>query len=84
LRPVFMPEVYSTRTRQASDDGGGNLSRPSGRKSAQANLAAPVGDSSTAVDGWVTDVLALDDVNDVFGDVGGVVADAFEIFGNQN
>jgi hypothetical protein len=34
----------------------------------------------TAVDGGVTDVLALDDVDDVFGDVGGMVADAFEIF----
>ncbi len=29
-----------------------------------------------AVDGGVADVLALDDVDDVFGDVGGVVADA--------
>jgi hypothetical protein len=35
-----------------------------------------------AVDGGVADVLALDDVDDVFGDVGGVVADAFEVFGD--
>jgi hypothetical protein len=32
----------------------------------------------------VADVLALDDVDDVFGDVGGVVANAFEIFGYQD
>jgi hypothetical protein len=37
-----------------------------------------------AVDGGVADVLALDDVDDVFGDVGGVVADAFEIFGDED
>jgi hypothetical protein len=37
-----------------------------------------------AVDGGVADVLALDDVDDVFGDVGGVVADAFEIFGDKD
>jgi hypothetical protein len=79
-----MPEVYSTRTRRASDDGSGNMSRTSGRKSAQANLAAPAGDSSTAVHGWVTDVLALDDVDYVFGDVGGVVADALEVFGDED
>ena len=38
----------------------------------------------TAVDGGVADVLALDDVDDVFGDVGGVVADALEIFGDED
>ena len=32
----------------------------------------------------MADVLALDDINDVFGDVGGVVANAFEIFGYQD
>src|ERR1700735_2296346 len=37
-----------------------------------------------AVDGGVADVLALDDVDDVFGDVGGVVADAFEVFGDED
>ena len=40
--------------------------------------------SLAAVDGGVADVLALDDVDDVFGDVGGVVADAFEIFGDED
>src|SRR6202042_896404 len=44
-------------------------------------LAAP---NLAAVDGGVADVLALDDVDDVFGDVGGVVADAFEIFGDED
>jgi hypothetical protein len=39
---------------------------------------------SAAVDGGVSDVLALDDVDDVFGDVGGVVADAFEVFGDED
>src|SRR5438445_12984341 len=37
-----------------------------------------------AVDGGVADVLALDEVDDVFGDVGGVVADALEVFGDEN
>jgi hypothetical protein len=37
-----------------------------------------------AVDAGVADVLALDDVDDVFGDVGGVVADTFEIFGDED
>ena len=32
----------------------------------------------------MADVLALDDVDDVFGDVGGVVADAFEVFGDED
>ena len=32
----------------------------------------------------MADVAAGDDVDDVFGDVGGVVADAFEIFGDEN
>src|SRR5882762_7717511 len=37
-----------------------------------------------AVDGGVADVLALDEVDDVFGDVGGVVADALEVFGDED
>ena len=37
-----------------------------------------------AVDRWVADVLALDDVDYVLRDVGGVVADAFEIFGYED
>src|SRR5204862_4620233 len=37
-----------------------------------------------AVDGGVADVLALDQVDDVLGDVGGVVADALEIFGDED
>jgi hypothetical protein len=37
-----------------------------------------------AVDRWVADVLALHDVDDVFGDVGGVVADALEVFGDED
>ena len=37
-----------------------------------------------AVDGGVADVLALDDVDDVLGNVGGVVADAFEVFGDED
>jgi len=32
----------------------------------------------------VADVLALDEVDDVFGDVGGVVADALEVFGDED
>jgi hypothetical protein len=32
----------------------------------------------------VADVLALDEVDDVFSDVGGVVTDAFEIFGDED
>ena len=28
--------------------------------------------------------MALDDVDDVFGDVGGVIADAFEVFGDED
>ena len=32
----------------------------------------------------MADVAADDDVDDVLGDVGGVVADAFEVFGDQN
>jgi len=41
------------------------------------------GDSST-VNRWVADVLALHDVDDVFGDVRGMVSDALEVFGNEN
>jgi hypothetical protein len=37
-----------------------------------------------AVDARVADVLPLDDVDDVFSDVGGVVADPFEIFGDED
>jgi hypothetical protein len=37
-----------------------------------------------AINRGVADVLALDDIDNVFGDVGGVVADAFEIFGDQD
>src|SRR5260370_12272638 len=37
-----------------------------------------------AVDGGVAGVLALDEINDVFGDVGGVVADALEVFGDED
>src|SRR5438445_2413794 len=37
-----------------------------------------------AVDGGVADGLALDEVDDVFGDVGGVVADALEVFGDED
>jgi len=37
-----------------------------------------------AVDAGVADVLALDDVDDVFGDIGGVVADALEVFGDED
>ena len=32
----------------------------------------------------MADVLALDEVDDVFGDVGGVVADALEVFGDED
>jgi hypothetical protein len=32
----------------------------------------------------VADILALDEVDDVFGDVGGVVADALEIFCDED
>src|SRR6266850_3982604 len=39
---------------------------------------------SPAVDGGVADVLALDEVDDVLGDVGGVVADALEVLGDEN
>src|SRR5690242_3932145 len=39
---------------------------------------------SAAVDGGMTDVAALDDVDDVLGDIGGAVADALEIFRNED
>jgi hypothetical protein len=45
---------------------------------------ARVCQNSTAIYRWVAHVLALDDVDDVFGDVGGVIADAFEIFGDED
>src|SRR5713226_10772263 len=38
----------------------------------------------TAVDGGVADVLALDQVDDVLSDVGGVVADALEVLGDED
>jgi len=38
---------------------------------------------AAAVDDVVADVLALDEVDDVFGDVGGVVADALEVLGDR-
>src|SRR6476646_9356393 len=44
---------------------------------------APEYPPSAAVHGGVTHVLALDDVDDVLGDVGGVIADALEVFGNE-
>src|SRR5258708_24680024 len=37
-----------------------------------------------AVDGGVADVLGLDEVDDVLGYVGGVVADALEVFGDED
>ena len=37
-----------------------------------------------AIDAGVANVLALDDVDDVLGDVGGVITDALEIFGDQD
>src|SRR6266571_4434210 len=37
-----------------------------------------------AIDGGVADVLALDEVDDVLGDVGGVVADALEVLGDED
>ena len=37
-----------------------------------------------AVDSRVADVLALDDIDYVFGDVGGVVADALEVLGDED
>ena len=40
--------------------------------------------SLAAIDARVADVLALDDVDDVLRDVGGVIAVAFEIFGHQD
>src|SRR5688572_3783410 len=36
------------------------------------------------VRGMVADVFGRDHENDVFGDVGGVVADAFEVAGDEN
>src|SRR5258708_37603358 len=47
-------------------------------------LQQPSNAKLAAVDGGVADVLALDEVDDVFGDVGGVVADALEIFGDED
>src|SRR5260370_16514769 len=37
-----------------------------------------------AVDGGVADVLALHNVDDVLGDVGGMVADTPQVFGDKN
>src|SRR5258708_2816130 len=47
-------------------------------------LQQPSNAKLAAVDGGVADVLALDEVDDVLGDVGGVVADALEIFGDED
>jgi hypothetical protein len=38
----------------------------------------------TAIQGWVADVAAGYEIDYVFGDVGRVVADAFQIFCDQN
>ena len=47
---------------------------------AAANVTAP----SSAVHRGVADVVAWHDVDDVLGDVGGVVADALEVFGHKD
>jgi hypothetical protein len=39
---------------------------------------------SAAIDGRMANVLALDDINDILGDIGGVVADPFEVLGNED
>jgi hypothetical protein len=39
---------------------------------------------SAAIDRGVADILTLDDVDDVLGDVSGVVADALQVFGDQD
>src|SRR5437588_11574604 len=44
----------------------------------------PLAPRSAAIDGRMADVLALDEVDDVFGDVGGVVADALEVLGDED
>ena len=49
-----------------------------------AGFALYQGRSLAAVDDVMADVLALDEVDDIFGDVGRVVADAFEIFGDED
>ena len=40
--------------------------------------------SSATVERHMTNVTPGDDINDVFGDVGGVVGHAFEVFGDQD
>src|SRR6266403_4686921 len=47
-------------------------------------MQSPTEDALAAVDDVVADVLALDEVDDVFGDVGGVVADALEVLGDED
>src|SRR6266478_4499808 len=47
-------------------------------------MQSPTEDALAAVGDVVADVLALDEVDDVFGDVGGVVADALEVFGDED
>src|SRR6266851_5519968 len=47
-------------------------------------LQQPSNAGLAAVDGGVADVLALDEIDDVLGDVGGVVADALEVFGDED
>src|SRR6266478_6911551 len=47
-------------------------------------MQSPTEDALAAVDDVVADVLALDEVDDVFGDGGGVVADALEVLGDED
>src|SRR5258708_39468986 len=47
-------------------------------------LQQPSNAKLAAVDGGVADVLALDEVDDVLGDVGGVVADALKVLGDED
>src|SRR5260370_36760916 len=47
-------------------------------------LQHPSNAGLAAVDGGMADVLALHEVDDVLGDVGGVVADALKVLGHQD
>src|SRR5438477_9875478 len=51
---------------------------------ARSGFRFPLAPRSAAVDGVVAGVLALDDIDDVFGDVGGVVVDALEVLGDED
>jgi len=51
---------------------------------ARSGFRFPLVPRSAAVDGVVAGVLALDDIDDVFGDVGGVVVDALEVLGDED